>query len=37
MERIYDKKEIADCLAGSKYRSVLDSLDLDYYLIRANS
>ncbi len=33
MERIYDKKEIADCIARSKYRSVLDSLDLDYYLI----
>ena len=34
MERIYDKKEIADCIASSKYHTVLDSLDVDFYLIK---
>lgn len=34
MERIYDKKKIAACIAGSKYHAVLDSLDVDFYLIK---
>ncbi len=34
MERIYDKKKIAAGLANSKYHAVLDSLDVDFYLIR---
>ncbi len=34
MERIYDKKRIADCIAHSKYHAVLDSLDIDFYLIQ---
>lgn len=34
MERIYDKKKIAVYIAKSKYHAVLDSLDIDFYLIR---
>ncbi len=34
MERIYDKKKIADCIAGSTYHDVLHSLDIDFYLIK---
>ena len=34
MEKIYDKKKIADCIAGSRYHEVLDSLDIDFYLIK---
>lgn len=33
MKRIYDKKKIEACIAGSKYHAVLDSLDVDFYLI----
>ncbi len=33
MKRIYDKKKIETCIAGSKYHAVLDSLDVDFYLI----
>ncbi len=33
MKRIYDKEKITEYLAKSKYHSVLDSLDLDFYLI----
>ena len=34
MERIYDKKKIADCIAGSKYHDVLEASDIDFYLTR---
>lgn len=34
MERIYEKKKIADCIARSRYCAVLDSLDVDFYLIQ---
>lgn len=34
MERIYDKEKIAACIAKSKYHDVLDSLDIDFYLIK---
>lgn len=34
MQRIYDKKEIENYIAKSKYHVVLDSLDIDFYLIR---
>lgn len=34
MERIYDKNKIADCIAQSKYHAVLDSLEIDFYLIQ---
>lgn len=34
MERIYDKKEVAACIAKSKYHAVLDSLNVDFYLMR---
>lgn len=34
MERIYDKKRITACIAKSKYHTVLDSLDIDFYLIK---
>ena len=34
MERIYDKKQIASYIAKSKYQAVLESLDIDFYLIR---
>lgn len=33
MKRIYDKKKIEACIADSKYHAVLDSLDVDFYLI----
>jgi CRP-like cAMP-binding protein len=34
MERIYDKKKIASCIKKSNYHAVLDSLDIDFYLIK---
>ena len=34
MERIYDKKNVDACIAKSKYQAVLDSLDIDFYLIK---
>lgn len=34
MERIYDKEKIAVCIAKSKYHDVLDSLEIDFYLIK---
>ena len=34
MERIYDQKKIAAYIAKSKYHAVLDSLDIDFYLIK---
>lgn len=34
MERIYDKKKIASCIDKSKYHAVLESLDINYYLIK---
>lgn len=34
MERIYEKKKIEDCIARSRYCTVLDSLDVDFYLIQ---
>lgn len=34
MERIYDKKRIAAYIAKSKYHAVLDSLDVEFYLIK---
>lgn len=34
MERIYDKKEVAAGIAKSKYYTVLDSLNVDFYLMR---
>lgn len=34
MERIYDKKKIAACIAKSKYHAVLEELDIDFYLIK---
>ena len=34
LERIYDKKKIAGCISKSKYQAVLDSLDIDFYLIK---
>ena len=34
MERIYDKKKIAIYIAKSKYHAVLDSLNIDFYLIK---
>lgn len=34
MERIYDKKKIINCIAKSKYHAVLDSLNIDFYLIK---
>ena len=34
MERIYDKEKIAACIAKNKYHDVLDSLDIDFYLIK---
>lgn len=33
MKRIYDKKKIEACIADSKYHAILDSLDVDFYLI----
>ncbi len=34
MERIFDKEKIASCIAKSKYYEVLDSLNIDIYLIK---
>lgn len=34
MERVYDKGKIKECIAKSKYHAVLDSLDIDFHLIR---
>lgn len=34
MQRIFDKKKIAACIANSKYHSVLESLNVDFYLIK---
>ncbi len=34
MEKIFEKEKIADCIAKSKYHDVLESLDLDFYLIK---
>lgn len=34
MERIFDKEKIAAYIAKSKYHVVLDSLDIDFYLIK---
>ena len=34
MEKIYDKKKIADCIANSRHYAVLASLDVDIYLIK---
>lgn len=34
MKRIYDKKKILNCIAKSKYSSVLRTLDIDFYLIK---
>ncbi len=34
MKRIYDKIKISACIAKSKYHAVLDSLKVDYYLIK---
>lgn len=34
MQRIYDQKKIADCIAESKYFDVLDALDVEFYLIK---
>ena len=34
MERIFDKKKVNACIAKSKYRTVLESLDIDIYLIK---
>ena len=34
MERIFDKKQITACIAKSKYHSVLDTMDIDFYLIK---
>ena len=33
MEKIYDQKKVAACIAKSKYHAVLDTMDLDFYLI----
>lgn len=34
MERIYDQKIIADCIAKSKYHMVLEAMDIGFYLIK---
>ncbi len=34
MERIFDKKRIAECVAKSNYYVVLNELDVDFYLIK---
>ena len=34
MEKIYDKKKIAASIANSKYHALLDTLPLDFYLIK---
>ncbi len=33
MERIFDKKKVAACIAKSKYHSILSTMDIDFYLI----
>ncbi len=34
MERIFDEKKIAACIAKSKYASLLSTMDIDFYLIK---
>ena len=34
MKKIYDQKKVAACIAKSKYHAVLDTMDLDFYLIK---
>ena len=34
MERIYDRRKVAACMAKSRYHEVLAGLDLDFYLIK---
>ena len=34
MERIYDKKKIASCIAKSRYHDVLNTLNVNFYLIK---
>ena len=34
MERIFDEKKVAACIAKSKYYSVLSTMDVDFYLIK---
>lgn len=34
MKRIFDEKKITACIAKSKYYSVLDTIDVDFYLIK---
>ena len=34
MERIYDQEKIAESIARSKYHEILESLNIDFYLIR---
>ena len=34
MEKIYDKKTIKAYITASEYSDVLDSLDIDFYLIK---
>ena len=34
MERIFDEKKVAACIAESKYHSVLATMDIDFYLIK---
>ena len=34
MERIFDEKKVAACIAKSKYHSVLDTIDIDFYLTK---
>ena len=34
MEKIFDREKIASCIAKSRYHAVLDSLALDFYLIK---
>ncbi len=34
MERIFDKEKIADSIAKSKYCDLLETLDIDFYLIK---
>ncbi len=34
MRKIYDKNEIATYIAQSKYQAVLDTLNVNFYLIK---
>ena len=34
MERIFDEKKVAACIAKSKYHSVLDTINIDFYLTK---